>query len=695
LTDRCLVITEKPSAAKRIAEALDDLNDPEVHREKNVPYYVASHGDSTLIIVSALGHLYSIIQDDGDWTYPIYDYRWAPAHLSDPSRRRTKPFINVIEGLSDGIDEYVSACDYDMEGSLIAYNILGYACGSRSLGLASRMRFNTLTDTDLNRAWENRRDLDYPVIAAGKARHEIDWLFGINLSRALTLSVKNAIGRHRVLSIGRVQGPTLKHVWERELEIRSFNPTPFWIIKAETTLDERDYPLEYDEERLDTREKAKEIALKCRGKEGLILDIVTTRKRYYPPTPFNLGDLQREAYRHHRYNPRTALQAAEKLYLKAYISYPRTDSQYLPPEINIKGILQSLAKRKEYREAGKKLLSKSHLKSRRGKKVDPAHPAIHPTGKLPGRLKKTEYRIYDLICRRFLACLGEVAIREYIDARVDVGGYLFHIIGNGFLERGWLDLYGRYARFKEVPLHSLRKGMIIPITKIGYRKRTTKPPRRYTQISLLRLMEEKGLGTKATRTSIIGTLFKRGYIKNRNIIITPLGFSVIEILRRFCPEILGLVVTRELEQELEEISTGNKKADNIVEETIKSLHPILMDFKKHEDEIGKEITENIRKHMEGKIQKNILGECPTCKTGKIKIIKNRKTGKRFAGCTNYEKGCTQSYPLPQRGTINPTGKVCGTCGAPIVSVNRRNWNPWEICINNKCPTKEKNKDKGE
>ncbi|MFP3951757.1 MAG: DNA topoisomerase I [Candidatus Bathyarchaeia archaeon] len=693
MTARSLVITEKPSAARRIAEALDEKGKPAPFRKSNVPYYIASKKGRELVVVSALGHLYTVVQDGGEWTYPVYDYKWAPAYQAGGSGG-TRPFIDVIRGLSSGIDEYISACDFDMEGSLIAYNIIRYACGRGSLSNASRMRYSTLTRSDLNRAWKNRSsELDYPVIAAGKARHEVDWLFGINLSRALTLSVKNTAGDHKTLSIGRVQGPTLNFIRKRDVEIDAFVPIPYWIIKAETTLDGENYPLEYDDRSLQTEEEAKKLTSTCRGREGLLGDVISKRRKQYPPPPFNLGDLQREAYRHYKYSPRTTLNAAEKLYLDAFISYPRTESQRLPPSINIKGILHELRKRSQYRDEVESLLSKPFLKPRNGRRDDPAHPAIHPTGKLPGRLGKAEYRVYDLVCRRFMACLGESALRENIDAHVDVAGYLFHLRGSRFLKRGWLDLYGRYAKFKEVLIPSLRTGMVIPVSKIGYRRRYTKPPRRYNPSSLLKLMEDESLGTKATRTNIIDTLYKRGYVKGRRLKITELGFAVAETLGRFCVEILNVDMTRELEKDLEAIESGQRRAEEVVREAIDVLDPILQDFKEHEEEIGNCINETLRKQAREERNRMTLGPCPSCETGSIIVVRSRKTGKRFAGCTNYENGCRQSYSLPQKGKIKPTGEICEACGAPIIEVKRGEWKPWRLCINLKCPGKEEEKGK--
>lgn len=683
---RTLVVCEKPTAARRIAQALDDDSTPESYRERGVPYYIARRGRDDLIIVSALGHLYTVDQDGGGWTYPTFDFRWVPAHEADKKLARTKDFIGVIEKLAHGVVRFVSACDYDMEGSLIAYMVLLNVCGDESLRLAKRMRYSTLTDEDLVRSWEEKADtLDFPLIEAGQARHEVDWLFGINLSRALTLSVKNATGFYRTLSIGRVQGPTLNNIKEREVEIRTFVPTPFWVIKADARLAGKKHPLEFEKPRLDTQEEAKKIESECGGKKGLVTDIRSEEREQRPFPPFNLGDLQREAYHKLRYSPSTTLRVAERLYLDALISYPRTSSQRLPPSIDVRGILEGLRKRKEYAELAGRLLRKRRLTPQQGKKDDPAHPAIHPTGSLPERIGKPEGRVFDLICRRFMAAFGEPAVRERVDAVVEVGEYSFHLKGSQILEKGWMTYYTPYVREKESPLPPLSPGQVIPMVGVKAVDRYTKSPPRYNPSSLLKMMEDAMIGTKATRTDIIDTLFKRGYIGGKNIEMTDLGFTIVETLDRYCPGILSVETTRGLEQYLELIQTGGVSRDAVVEKTLETLKPILSEFKVRERLIGIEINEALkREHM----RERALGPCPKCESGVIQIITNKKTGKRFAGCSNYfNDRCEVSYPLPQMGRIEASGKSCPECGAPVIRVIRGKRRPWTLCINEACPAK--------
>ncbi|MEE8354925.1 MAG: DNA topoisomerase I [Candidatus Bathyarchaeia archaeon] len=688
MTERVLVVCEKPTAARRIAQALDDDGAPESFSERGVPYHVARRGKLDLIVVSALGHLFSVAQKGGKWVYPVFDYEWVPSYVADKRMARTRRFVEVIGMLSPGVGGYVSACDYDMEGSLIGYMILRHICGEESVAKAGRMRYSTLTDRDLNRAWDEMSDsLDFPLIEAGRIRHEVDWLFGINLTRALTLVVKNATGFYKVLSVGRVQGPTLNFIKEREVEIQTFVPTPFWLVKAEIRLGRKKYSLEHEASRILSASQAAKVVAECEGKEGDLKELEKSISELPPLPPFSLGDLQREAYGKFRYAPRTTLRAAERLYLGALISYPRTSSQRLPPSIDLRRILEGLREQKGYADFASRLLGKSSLRPRQGKKDDPAHPAIHPTGKKPGRLEKVDARVYDLICRRFMASLEDPAVRESTRATVDVNGHIFYLKGSRLVEEGWTGVYGPYYRDKGVVLPALKIGRKIPIRRVEAPRRLTRPPPRFNLGSLLALMEREGIGTKATRSDVIDTMFKRGYVDGREIGVTDLGFTVVEALDRIVPEILSVEMTRKLEADIEDIRAGETDADEVVAEAIRVLGPALSKFKLNEERIGISINDSLLRAMR---KGDTLGACPVCETGEIRIITSKATGKRFAGCTNYFQGsCDASYPLPQKGKIKATGKKCSVCGAPRIRVVRRRKRPWDLCINIDCPSKTK------
>ena len=690
MIERVLVICEKPSAARRIAEALDEDGKPRTYMESGVSFFTAHRGEAELTVVSALGHLFTVAQRGGKWTYPVFEMRWVPAHQILKSALKTKSHISIIERMSKDADRFVSACDYDMEGSLIAYNILLYVCGQESLKKSKRMKYSTLTDGDIVNAWDTASPtLDYPVIESGRARHEVDWLYGINLSRALTLSVKKATGLYNTLSIGRVQGPTLGFIEEREAQILTHVPLPYWIVEAETKIDGRRYLLEYAKQRIDTQSEAQKIELDCRGRDGSVVNIKTSTINIYPPPPFNLGDLQREAYQRLRCSPKTTLSVAEKLYLQALISYPRTSSQRLPPSIDLRYILRGLGRKKEYKAHANTLLSKPMLRPKNGEKDDPAHPAIHPTGNMPGKLSPLEYRIFDLICRRFMATLGDPGKRQVHKALIDLNSHDFHLNGSKILVPGWTQFYSPYFGKKENLLPLLREGQVIPISELDVPMRFSKPPPRLSPVSLLKIMEDENLGTKATRADIIDTLFKRGYVLGSQIEITELGFSIVETMKKYCPGILSVKTTKDLEADLEGIHVGERTADFVVKEAKDYLEPLLTEFRENDILIGSEIGEAVR---ELRLKSSTLGQCPSCKSGELIIIKNSKTGKRFVGCTGFQKGtCSLTYPLPQTGKIQKTEKTCSTCNAPIIRVTGRGRRPWEFCVNINCSTKKRRK----
>jgi DNA topoisomerase-1 len=555
-----------------------------------VAFYVSMKNGDELIVVSAVGHLYTIVQTRGGWTYPVFDITWTPSHKADKRLAFTKAYLDTIINLGSNVDEVVSACDYDQEGSLIAFNIIKHGLGDAALGKSRRMLYSTLTETELNEAWDKRMPtLDYPVIASGKIRHEVDWLYGINLSRALTLSVKKT-GAKKTLSMGRVQGPTLKFVYDQEFRINTFVPIPYWKVSAETFIDDVAYPLEYCFPRLKREIHAEKVARECRGKHGLVTGINRDKEKTKPPSPFNLGDLQQEAYRVFKFSPSVTLKIAEKLYLSALISYPRTSSQMIPDTIDMKSILKALGKNKDYSDVVDELIDSKRFKPRHGKMDDPAHPAIYPTGNKPGRLKPEELKVYDLITRRFLSSMGKPSVKTKSTIEVYVNNHLFLMKGEEVVDPGWIIYYQPYTRKKEVQIPALKNGEIIPITKLSTRRQYTKPPSRFTSSSLTRKMEVEEIGTKTTRSNIVDTLYRRGYISGQSISITDLGSNVIEELVEYSPDIIDVEFTRSLEERLERIQSLEIEPDSVIEETESTLSSVLSRFKEKESEISKALS---------------------------------------------------------------------------------------------------------
>lgn len=684
---RTLVICEKPTSAGRLAEALDEHQSPNALREQGVPYFQSYRDGKEYVVVPALGHLFTLTQASGTWNYPVFDIRWVPAHTVDKTSR-TENFVAVISRLSKDVDGYISACDYDVEGSLIAYMILRHLCGEASLGRSRRMTFSTLTRKDLEHAFASMMPtLDFPMIFAGKARHEVDFLFGINLSRALILSLRRATGRYKTLSIGRVQGPALSFIKDREVEIRTFVPTPFWTVEAEAIIEGKRYPLEYSQDRIARRSELDELLRKCQGSQGVVKEIASRSTSQPPPSPFSIGDLQREAYSLFRYAPATTLSVAEQLYLNALISYPRTSSQRIPPSIDIGGVLKGLSLREEYRSLVAKLLATRDLKPRQGEKDDPAHPAIHPTGALPEKsLTPLQSNIYDIVVRRFMASLAEPSRLRTMRVDVDVNGNTFYLRGREIEHYGWMEFYEPYVRKDEAFLPPLSLGQKIEMIGLGGLQKYTSPPPRLNPSTMLRYMEEVEIGTKATRADIIDTLFRRGYVDGQTMSLTDLGLSIAETMETYCPSIASVEMTRTLEREMELIQLGEREPDRVIAETVGHLKPILEQFKTHEKAIGTELYKAISL---AETKASDLGPCPTCQTGMIRIIRSRTSGKRFAGCSNFStQGCKRTYPLPQSGQITPLGKSCESCGAPMIRLTLRG-RPFSSCIDPDCPAKRR------
>ncbi len=684
---RLMVITEKPTAARRIALALDENRTPSEVKKSGVSYYDCKRGKDDLIIVYALGHLFELKQSVKGWTYPRMETKWVPRYEVEKKAAQTKSIIGLIKRLSKDVDTFVVATDYDIEGSLIGYLTLKYACNVDPKR-ARRMFFSALTDAEILNAFDNMSDtLDFPMIEAGQVRHEIDWLYGINLTRALTLAVKNTAGWFKIISTGRVQGPTLSFVAEREQRINLFVPCPFWVIRARTVHDSVDIELEYSKKRIATKSEAKRIAEELSGKMARV-DLISSRTIIQPPhPPFNLSTLQSEAFRHFGFKPSRTLAIAQALYLDALISYPRTSSEQLPQTLDIKEILRGLGRMKDYASMVNLVVQRGNLIPVQGKKTDPAHPAIHPTGtKASRRLTPSEKKLYDLIVRRFLALFGEASEREHLRADVRHEEHLFYLRGLRIQKRGWMQFYEPYAAVQERELPGISEGDLLLLKPVDDDERYTKPPARFNPASLLKLLEQENLGTKATRARIVDSIKSRGYTLNDKFELSTLGYALYETLQKHIREILSPELTRNLESKMDEIQQETKNRQDVLSRAKEDLLQLLESFRSQEEDIGNDLVAGLQRYWKSREE---FGDCPKCGEGTLRVIRSSKTGKRFVGCSNYSEGkCDQTFPLPQKGDVHPLGKACPYCGYQMFEVisGRKKW---ETCINwTKCPGRQ-------
>ncbi|MBU1703866.1 MAG: DNA topoisomerase I, partial [Nanoarchaeota archaeon] len=320
-----LIISEKPAAAKKIAEALAD-GKPIKENIFGVPYFKVTHGKKDIVVACAVGHLYALDQDKGNRAvFPVFDISWKEAGEVRKTAEFSSKYLKVIKKLAKDANEFVIATDLDIEGETIGFNILRFACRQKD---GKRMRFSTLTKEELIKSFENRTPtIDWGLAKAGETRHFLDFYNGINYSRALTSAYKST-GGFKILSIGRVQGPALKTIVDKEKEIKAFIPVPYWQIELNGKAKQRDINAWHKEDKFWEKQKAETVMTKVKGqKEGIVSSVEKKSFKQQPPFPFDLTSMQVEAYKVHKIQPKDTLAIAQELYTAGYISYPRTSSQ--------------------------------------------------------------------------------------------------------------------------------------------------------------------------------------------------------------------------------------------------------------------------------------------------------------------------------------------------------------------------------
>ncbi|MEK6830143.1 MAG: DNA topoisomerase I, partial [Nanoarchaeota archaeon] len=655
--DSTLIITEKPQAALKIASALGNARK---YSEEGAPFYELTKDGKKLIVACAVGHLFNLKQKEGQVGWPVFSTEWIPS-FNKKNLSYTKKYYNLIKKLAQRANEVIIATDYDIEGEVIGWNVLRFIIKGEN---AKRMKFSTLTKNELEKSYNNAMPtLDWGQAYAGQTRHQIDWLYGINLSRALMSAIKKQ-GAFRILSIGRVQGPALKIIVDKEREIANFKPEPYWQIFAIVN----DFLYKHTKDVFDKAllaefENIKEAQAETAKKEE-ILD---------PPYPFDLTTLQREAYAWHRLSPSKVLQIAQNLYLDGLISYPRTSSQKIPKEIEPDKILQEL--RRNFPSDVKYATRKEPIE---GMKTDPAHPSIYPTGEYK-TLEGDEKNLYELIVKRFISAFSPSAKLAKTHVILQTNDKKFTATGTKILDKGWLNVYPAVIEEKQVPELNGK----VTIEKMQFDEKITEPPRRYTPTSLITTLEKKNLGTKTTRSLIIDTLYNRGYLEGASIKATPLGLKLIESLEKHSPIILDENLTAKMENEMEKIleSKNNfkEKEKLVLEEAQQIISTIARDFKLNESDIGSSLlaaTEELRKQQ---IENSIIMPCPVCNEGKLVIKFSKKNRRYFVACNRYPQ-CTTTYSLPPDALIRKTDKTADN-GMPILVAIRKGRKPWEFPFN--------------
>lgn len=584
---RIAVVAEKPKAAEKIALA---LGSPVKCSVGGIPVWLVRHDGSWVVVAPSAGHLYG--PHSKSRGYPVFDLEWAPLWEFEEGSKHLYKFYVALKKVLPGAILYVNACDYDIEGSVIGYMII---LNLGDIRRAKRMKFSSLSPVELRRAFSRLEPLDVEMVEAGMARHELDWLWGVNVSRALMDAVRRVSGRRVILSAGRVQSPTLVEAVRRWREYNLHVPEPKFTVWVEAEWRGGGFKLSLASPQPVSRREAEEIVREVKASGVLVVaDSRSERVKVRPPPAFNLGDLQSEASRLYGYSPSKTQQLAEDLYLDALISYPRTNSQKLPPTIDYRSIIKSLTTSYLHGALASRLLRETRglLKPVQGVKDDPAHPAIHPTGQVPPRnLDRDHARIYDLVVRRFLAAFaGDALVAKNTVVAVDLRGRRFKAVGTTVVVEGWYHYYP-YLKPKEDFVPAPPRGSRLRVVAAGFRTYYTSPQARLSKIDLLKWMERVNIGTEGTRARIIETLFKRGYLESRGgrVAVTDLGEAVATIIENLFPDLATPELTRKFEEMLEEIRFRRRSKAEVVEDAKRTVGALIDSFKERLSLVGERL----------------------------------------------------------------------------------------------------------
>ena len=639
-----LIVAEKPSVGRDIAGALG--------RHRKEKGALAGEGWT---VTWALGHLAELAPPDA---YGEEYKKWRleslpilPGRFKVRVNHKTREQFDVVKGLmrSPSVKEVVNACDAGREGELIFAYLYGLS-GCRKPVL--RLWISSLTHEAIREGFDALREgaAMKPLEDAARSRGEADWIVGMNATRAYSVRFG---GRGNVLSVGRVQTPTLKLLVDRERDIQDFVPEKFWTVHARFSRDGSTYDgvwFKNKENRLAEREPADRIAEKVRGGTGTVRKAQKKTAREKPPLLYDLTELQRNANARFGFTAERTLRAAQALYEeRKLITYPRTSSRYLSKDmvaglkkrIDAAGALPELSPFAEMLLRGEKLpISKRIVDDSR---VTDHHAIVPTNRKSSGDLPPDESKVYDLVTRRFLAVFFPAARFENTTVVTEVRNETFLSRGRVVLEAGWRALYpdgvgGR--KEKEPPvLPPIEIGQEWAVAKVGVKEGETKPPPRYSESALLGAMEtagklvedeklrqqmkDSGLGTPATRAATIERLIKVGYVEREKKALVPTekGRSLIGLLGEgplSSPEL-----TARWEERLAKMEKGTERRTDFMADINGFTTKLVQEVRAMEKE----------KLASPSRSREPLGACPKCGAAVIET-------KKAYSCSAWKKnGC--------------------------------------------------------
>ncbi|MCA0931899.1 DNA topoisomerase 3 [Lutimonas saemankumensis] len=641
-------IAEKPSVAREIAKVLKA-------NTKRDGYYEGNG----YAVTYTFGHLCTLFEPID---YKPYWKRWDLNNLpmlpekfkikvnDDPGIQKQ---FSVIKNLFEKAEVVINCGDAGQEGELIQRWVM---MESEYSGKSKRLWISSLTEEAISEGFKNlRASEEYDnLFYAGYSRAIGDWLLGMNATRLFTLKYgKNS----QVLSIGRVQTPTLAMVVNRFTDIKNFKPVPYWELN--TTY--RDVTFRYEDGKFHSKEEGQIIADMISKEEIEIIDIEKKKGKEYAPKLFDLTGLQVYCNTKFGMTAEQTLNTAQKLYESKVITYPRVDTTFLSNDIypKVPGILKKLFR---YKDLCAPLLQNKIKKSSKvfnDKKVTDHH-AIIPTG-MEIHLTADQQKVYDAITRRFIAAFYPDCEVAHTHVRADIKGYVFKTSGKIIMVPGWKDVFSKTDQTGGQQIASLplfeksEKGSHSP----SFIEKETKPPNQFTEASLLRsmetagkdieddemrdLMKENGIGRPSTRASIIETLFKRKYIirNKKQILPTKMGIDLIATIQN---ELLkSAELTGSWERKLKEIERGEYRPGSFIRQMKSMVDQLVYEVRSDNSPRSITMDTDLPKNKQNKKKNkalNLVGtHCPKCENGVL--VK----GSKAYGCRNYNSGCDFILPF--------------------------------------------------
>ena len=608
------------------------------------------------------------------WKVPSLPYLvWAPV-VKKPAE---KEIIRTLKNLAKKADEVIIATDFDREGELIGSDAVSMVRQVNEDVPVVRARYSSFTKPELEHAFarENLVAVDDDLAAAGESRQFIDLIWGAVLTRYLTMAKFGGLGNVR--SAGRVQTPTLALVARREKERQAFVPEDYWVVRGTAATQKGE---EFKVAHATARFKDEATATsayqdaKAAGK-ARVTDVVKKTRKGTIQTPFNTTSLQTAAAAE-GLTPARTMRIAESLYMSGLISYPRVDNTVYPETLYLSEVVTMLKGVPQYSNYCDELLAAHPLKATRGKQETTDHPPIYPTGVGdPDKLRPEEWKLYNLIARRFLATLSEQPVIEGTKVTLDAGGQTFTASGDVLVKPGYRAIYP-YGSKKDEQLPALSVGQEVDLTSLDLEAKQTEPPARYSQGKLVQEMERLGLGTKSTRASIIERLYEVKYLKNDPIEPSQLGMAIIDALECYAAHITTPEMTSELEGDMTKVAEGKASQGAVVDHSRELLASLLEGLIEHKEDLGEAISDAVQADAK-------IGVCPKC--GHDLLVKqSAKTRSSFIGCSAWPE-CEVTYPLPQ-GKIQTVEELCPVCGCPQIKVQPFRSKPYVVCVDPACPT---------